>query len=219
MTREELRDYVDEQRALDNIPYHVYSALIDGIDTLEQEPCEDAISRKAVLNQIFYSTDNNGDVVLGSALRGRIARLPSVTPQLSSRLEKNSKKLEKDFGELDCISRADVNQVIEDYMDEQYDTLSDRTRERAFGAKTVMARINELPSVTPRPREGHWITDAKTYYEELNKRGLGVDEYTPYFTDDIACSECLAKYSMLDNETQFFKYCPNCGADMREVKE
>ena len=38
MKREELRDYVDEQRALNNIPYHVYSALIDGIDTLEQEP-------------------------------------------------------------------------------------------------------------------------------------------------------------------------------------
>lgn len=38
MTREELRDYVDEQRGLDNIPYHVYSTLIDGIDTLEQEP-------------------------------------------------------------------------------------------------------------------------------------------------------------------------------------
>jgi rubrerythrin len=38
MTREELRDYVDEQRAQDIIPYHVYSALIDGIDTLEQEP-------------------------------------------------------------------------------------------------------------------------------------------------------------------------------------
>lgn len=38
MTREELRDYVDEQRTLNNIPYHVYSALIDGIDTLEQEP-------------------------------------------------------------------------------------------------------------------------------------------------------------------------------------
>lgn len=40
----------------------------------------DAVSRKAVINQIFYSTDNNGDVVLGSALRERIARLPSVTP-------------------------------------------------------------------------------------------------------------------------------------------
>ncbi len=52
---------------------------------LEQEPCEDAVSRKAVINQIFYSTDNNGDVVLGSALRERIARLPSVTPKIEPR--------------------------------------------------------------------------------------------------------------------------------------
>lgn len=44
MTREELRDYVDEQRGLNNIPYHVYSTLIDGIDTLEQEPVLDKIS-------------------------------------------------------------------------------------------------------------------------------------------------------------------------------
>ena len=43
MTREELRGYVDEQRTLNNIPYHVYSALIDGIDTLEQEPILDKI--------------------------------------------------------------------------------------------------------------------------------------------------------------------------------
>ena len=75
--------------------------------------------------------------------------------------------------------------------------------------------IRVLPSVTPQEtKTGHWITYARTYYEELKKRGLGVDEYTPYFTDDIACSECLAKYSTLDNETQFFKYCPNCGAKM-----
>ena len=44
MTREELRDYVDEQRTLNNIPYHVYSTLIDGIDTLEQEPILDKIT-------------------------------------------------------------------------------------------------------------------------------------------------------------------------------
>ena len=43
MTREELRDYVEEQRNLDVIPYHVYSTLIDGIDTLEQEPVLDKI--------------------------------------------------------------------------------------------------------------------------------------------------------------------------------
>lgn len=55
---------------------------------------------------------------------------------------------------VDCISRADVNQVIEDYMDEQYNVLSDRPRERANGANAVKARINELQPVTPQPR---WI--------------------------------------------------------------
>lgn len=48
MTREELRDYVDEQRTLNNIPYHVYSVLIDGIDTLEQEPILDEIRAEII---------------------------------------------------------------------------------------------------------------------------------------------------------------------------
>lgn len=35
MTKEELRDYVEEQRNLDVIPYHVYSTLIDGIEDIQ----------------------------------------------------------------------------------------------------------------------------------------------------------------------------------------
>ena len=58
----------------------------------------DAVSRKAVINQIFYSTDNNGDVVLGSALRERIARLPSVTPQ-EPRWIPVSERLPEEYGE------------------------------------------------------------------------------------------------------------------------
>ena len=38
MTIEELRDYVDFLRSQDEISYDIYSGLIDGIDTLEQEP-------------------------------------------------------------------------------------------------------------------------------------------------------------------------------------
>ena len=38
MTREEFRDYVDFLRSQDEISYDVYCGLIDGIDTLEQEP-------------------------------------------------------------------------------------------------------------------------------------------------------------------------------------
>ena len=52
MTREEFRDYVDLLRSQDEISYDVYSGLIDGIDTLEQEPSGDLISREAVLDTI-----------------------------------------------------------------------------------------------------------------------------------------------------------------------
>jgi hypothetical protein len=61
MTREELRDYVDEQRSLDNIPYHVYSALIDGIDTLEQEPILDKIRAELHATAEFH---DDGDCYL-----------------------------------------------------------------------------------------------------------------------------------------------------------
>ena len=39
MTKEEFRDYVEFLRSQDEISYDVYSGLIDGIDTLEQQPC------------------------------------------------------------------------------------------------------------------------------------------------------------------------------------
>lgn len=106
----------------------------------------------------------------------------------------------------DCISRADVKKYL---------SAPDANGDRVI----YESDLDLLPPVTPQPKIGHWITEAQTYYEELKKRGLSVDEYTPYFTDDIACSECLAKYSVIDNETQFFKHCPNCGARMIESEE
>lgn len=33
--------------------------------------------------------------------------------------------------------------------------------------------------------------------------------------DDIACSSCGAVFNVIDNCTETFNYCPNCGADMR----
>ena len=93
MTKEELRDYVDEQRGLGNIPYHIYSTLIDGIDTLEQEPCgkdinvpaTDAISRQAVLDGIAIIAKAKAKSDAQKSLMGRVLffteHLPSVKPQ------------------------------------------------------------------------------------------------------------------------------------------
>lgn len=68
-------------------------------------------------------------------------------------------------------------------------------------------------------KSGHWIETAEEYYKAINEKGGGVNENTPYFTDDIACSECLAKFSVIDNETERFICCPNCGARMFEQQE
>lgn len=69
------------------------------------------------------------------------------------------------------------------------------------------------------PKTGRWIETAEKYYKAVNEYGGGVNENTPYFVDDIACSECLAKYSVIDNETERFDHCPSCGAKMVEPQE
>jgi hypothetical protein len=110
--------------------------------------------------------------------------IKAVTPQLSSELDKNSKKLEKDFGELDCISRADAIRVASGYCH----------------PSNVAKELAKLPSVTPQPRKGHWIVAKGSYLGMRN----------------ACCSNCKDFYT---NDWNVMNYCPNCGADMREVEE
>ena len=79
MTREELRDYVDEQRTLNNIPYHVYSTLIDGIDTLEQETCEVAVSLQEAIDIVRHECGEWKG--LAKEIVKQFNGLPPVTPQ------------------------------------------------------------------------------------------------------------------------------------------
>lgn len=82
----------------------------------------------------------------------------------------------------------------------------------------AVAVIGTVPTIEPR-KKGKWIEDAETYYKAVNEKGGGVNENTPFFTDDVACPECLAMFSVIDNETERWDFCPNCGADMREGGE
>ena len=167
---------------------------IDNAPTVEM--AEDCISRQALIEKATSWDKHFADSERYVSLTD-IQGAPPVTPQPCE----------------DCVKREDVQDIMARLLS---DYLHDEDREKIENAN---AEIGELPSVQPQPKRGKWIEDAETYYKMLNERGLGVDEYTPYFTDDIACSVCLAKYSCIDNETQFFKYCPNCGADMREVQD
>ena len=96
----------------------VNTALDIAIKALEQEPCEDAISRKAMLDYLKY-------------LHGEMS--------------------EEEF-------------------------------------------IKELPSVTPARKKGKWIYSGS--YDEVGM---------------LFCSKCKHE---IDVSEGYFKYCPNCGAEM-----
>jgi hypothetical protein len=93
----------------------------------KQEPCEDCVSRQAVLNTLFYKSDNNCEVILNKELQDRIKALPPVTPQEP---RKNEVILtEEEYGEL--VSSEFDNGYAKGYTEalEQNDVL-DKIRER-----------------------------------------------------------------------------------------
>lgn len=136
-------------------------------------PCEDAISRDAVLEKAGYTETEEGwcgytvDVEY-------IKSLPPVTPQPSE----------------DAISRRKVYRLIE---------------QRALQAKPNTMRelqalhrdMAELPPVTPQRPKGHW------------------DMVIESSNDGYYCSKCHKKVADIGQNIKKFKFCYNCGADMR----
>ena len=150
---------------------HAYDS--DWWNTEHKEPTtknnlgDDCISRKAVfetiddcnrdgLKGIFCSYDD------GERFKEYIKNLPPITPQFSSELDKNSKKLEKDFGESDCISRQAVLELIADY-------------DLSMGQ--VVRGIHALPPVTS--QEPRWIPVNERLPEE-NKTVIASTKYGVY---------------------------------------
>lgn len=105
----------------------------------------------------------------------------------------NSKKLEKDFEEPDCISRKEVLKLF------------NRSDSYTWETALIKKKIEDMPPVTPTRKRGKWI-----------RVGGGS------LIDDFRC-DCCNKQPSLKKVGytwgwDFTKYCPNCGAEM-ESKE
>ena len=121
---------------------------IKELDALEQQPCEDCVSRQAVLDVInfedewlFDAKSHNADTKIAfSAIKSKISELPSVTPR-------------RDLAETsqDCISREEVQDLISRWLS---DYLLDETRE---ALETINYKVGDMPSVTPQRKRGKWI--------------------------------------------------------------
>lgn len=70
--------------------------------------------------------------------------------------------------------------------------------------KGILTKHVKAKEVQPERKKGEWIE----YPDCLQYDGA-------YADDQIVCSECHHVFSILDNCTEEFDFCPHCGADMR----
>jgi len=70
--------------------------------------------------------------------------------------------------------------------------------------------IDNLPSVTPQSKTGHWIEKGKT---DIAYDMCGYKSWATKYM----CNHCGFIHTAIENHG-VYSYCPNCGADMREVE-
>lgn len=159
----ECKDCADEHRQL-------AGWLKELKELREQEPCEDVISRRAVLdivkfeeNWLFDAKSNNADTDIAfSGIRTQVAKLSSVTKALEP-CE-------------DAISRKSML----DYLKYLHGEMS----EEEF--------IKALPSVIPTRPAGHWINHSDEGYVECSNCGSATN-CDGNIADLHFCFSCGAK--------------------------
>lgn len=110
-------------------------------DHLEQEPCEDTISRQVAIDALSHMMDTDGFRDGWAVSRANVDCMLRSLP--SAQLEKCTEERTKTHA-CDCISRQAVLDTIDSYMSHH------------MGLLDLKLFVTELPSVQPQPKIGHW---------------------------------------------------------------
>ena len=110
----------------------------------------------------------------------------------------------------DLIDRQALCDDLREYKVHPVPISSDESEVKGYndGIDLAISVIAEFPSTEPERKKGKWIE-----YPEC----LGYDG--AYSDDHIVCSECEHVFSILDNCTEEFDFCPHCGAELRGDNE
>jgi len=127
MTREEAHGILSNGLANAPSEHEWCMAFEMAIKALEQEPCEDCVSRQSVLDLVVanHRELNGVNVVMYSPLYKDIKELPSVNPQtdaldkIRAEIETNTEKWWYGVND-DCFMKlSDVLEIIDKYRKEQ----------------------------------------------------------------------------------------------------
>ena len=183
--------------------YHV-QALNIAIKALSQQT-EDAISRQAV-DEAIYDYSRSCDVNYAQIME-YIDKIPSVNPQEPC---DDANANQHNSNALNHVGQH-TNALEGDLINRQaaLDAFGLFEKTRKYGGDysgydtmllyEIQQTLEDLPSVTPKQRSGHWIEqdgfDGDTYYD---------------------CSECGESFCLIDGTPtdNLYNYCPNCGAKM-----
>lgn len=156
----------------------------------QQQPCEDCISREALLDNLeepMNWTDSEAEIQEQRDYEGFIElvkSMPSITPSYNS-IKTELKPCE------DCVSRDAVEKIT--WEEPSYDDALNVLTE-------VRDKVRALPSVEPQRPNGEWIIDDD--FEHHNAR----------------CNKCgnIIDSRLLKWYPQRYAYCSSCGAKMKE---
>ena len=108
----------------------------------------------------------------------------------------------------DCVSRAEIMKLIDDILSDA------RSNGHAVGVVDLQwfaLQVNAIPSVTPTRHHGEWeetVVLPRAYDIMGNKT----------WASQMRCNKCEFATFAVEGKFSQYNFCPNCGADMREVK-
>lgn len=166
---------------------------------LEQEPCDDAISRQAV-DDAIYEYSRSCDVNYAQIMEF-IEKIPPVTPQYTEAEIQKMQELEQaEIQKAYELGKAEM-QPCEDAISRQ--AAIDAIRKchcEEWVKADIGASIEALSPVTPAEKVGQW-------------KRISMDKYVQHAMAYYKCSVCGKDIIGTHN------YCPSCGAKMQEVEE
>lgn len=145
--------------------------------------------------QIFHQYVEN---ILGRPVQTIEMGMESVCDEIKEKSEEDFIALCREEQDQcgDCISRSGTYQKMLD--------LQSRKRERYLDIDDWHNVIYKMPSVTPQPKMGRWIS--------YNWNDNGIARW------GIKCDQCYKEYRYGGEMCGTYKYCPNCGCRMQEVE-